>query len=71
MTALVNTIMLASELAQMRLEDNWTMDSGWKMYVDTKDVRRYTNIAQKKFDAYYDEFLTVIERSKYKSSKHV
>lgn len=69
MTALVNTISLASELAEIRLIDNWTSEDS--MIITGVENTHYTPEAQKIFDAYYDEYLTVIERSQYTSSKHV
>ena len=59
----INKIELASELANRKLEANWS--ESIKIYEDENaEVLTYTDDAQDIFNEYYDEYLTLIESCK-------
>lgn len=56
----INVVELASELASIKLIDNWS--ESIKIYEDEDaDELTYTENAQDIFNEYYDEYLTLIE----------
>ena len=58
----INKIELASELASMRLEENWR--DSIKIYEDEDaDELTYTEEAQDIFNEYYDYYLDVIQET--------
>jgi hypothetical protein len=59
----INKIELASELANRKLEANWS--DSIKIYEDEEaGITNYTDEAQDIFNEYYDEYLTLIESCK-------
>jgi hypothetical protein len=60
----INKLELASELANAKLEREWS--ESIKIYEDDDDgeITIYTDEAQDIFNQYYDEYLTLIESCK-------
>ena len=60
----INKLELASELANAKLEKEWS--ESIKIYEDDDDgeMTIYTDEAQDIFNEYYDEYLTLIESCK-------
>ena len=60
----INKLELASELANAKLEREWS--ESIKIYEDDDDgeMTIYTDEAQDIFNQYYDEYLTLIESCK-------
>jgi hypothetical protein len=59
----INKLELASELANRKLEANWS--DSIKIYEDEEaGITNYTDEAQDIFNEYYDEYLTLIESCK-------
>jgi hypothetical protein len=59
----INTIELASELASLKLENEWS--DSIKIYEDEDaDVLTYTEEAQDIFNEYYDAYISLIESCK-------
>jgi len=59
--AIVNKIELASELACLKLENEWS--ESIQIYVDEEaDELHYTDEAQNIFNEYYDDYLSLIEK---------
>jgi hypothetical protein len=59
----INKLELASELANDKLVTHWS--ESIKIYVDNEgEVITYTDEAQDIFNAYYDDYLTLIESCK-------
>lgn len=59
----INKLELASELANRKLEANWS--DTIKIYEDEEaGITNYTDEAQDIFNEYYDEYLTLIESCK-------
>lgn len=56
----INKIELASELAHIKLVDNWFYEI--KIYEDEDScITNYTDEAQDIFNEYYDDYLNLIE----------
>lgn len=59
----INIVELASELASMELENNWS--DSIKMFSDDEDdCLTYTEEAQDIFDDLYDKYYSLIEKCK-------
>jgi hypothetical protein len=55
----INKLELASELAHLKLVDNWS--DSITIYEDDTECITYTDEAQDIFNEYYDDYLNLIE----------
>lgn len=64
MNVTINILELASELANLELEKNWT--DRITIYEDDEDgeCTKYTDEAQDIFNDYYDKYYSIIENTK-------
>jgi hypothetical protein len=69
MEIIINTVALASDLADNRLGEDYDLGRlDGPMVIIEDGESSYTPEAQKKFDEYYDEFITIIERNQFPST---
>ncbi len=65
----INSIELASKLADDELNDNWDELMQGDLYIEDEDEIRYSEEAQDIFDSLYDKYLSMIMQSEIKPKK--
>lgn len=64
MNITINSIELASKLADDELNDNWDELMKGDLYIEDEDEIRYTEEAQDIFDSLYDKYMNIIDNCK-------
>jgi hypothetical protein len=64
MNITINSIELASKLADDELNDNWDELMQGDLYIEDEDEIRYSEEAQDIFDSLYDKYMNIIDNCK-------